>query len=78
MRYIYSEILYKIFLLLFIFMKVQELRNVFIESKPYYAAILACGYHIKCLIKRDTVPQVLKHPLSPSTYKAYICYSVIC
>ena len=22
-------------------------------------------------IKRDIVPQVLKHPLSPSTYKAY-------
>ena len=26
---------------------------------------------IEGLIKRDIVPQVLKHPLSPSTYKAF-------
>ena len=37
----------------------------------------ASGYQIKGLIKRDIVPQVLRHPLSPSTYKSYFCYAVI-
>ena len=46
------------------------------EGKTTYAwekgeAIYAIPEDIKGLVKRDIAPQVLKQPLSPSTYKAY-------
>ena len=38
--------------------------------------MLESRYHIKGLIKRNIEPQVLKHPLSPSTKGLYLllCY----
>ena len=37
------------------------------KGEPIYAI----PEDIKGLVKRDTAPQFLKQPLSPSTYKAY-------
>ncbi|XP_030962090.1 probable RNA helicase SDE3 isoform X3 [Quercus lobata] len=47
----------------------EERKTSYICEKG--TAIYAVPEDIKSLIKRDIVPEVLKQPLSPSTYKAY-------